>query len=77
MKAAELREKSVAELKEQLTDLIEKSVSDLSDGPMVAEMTKFMQVAQEKMEEATKAFTPEAAKKPTAKPAARKAADAA
>lgn len=79
-KLTNVAEKEIAALttaKEQLTDLIEKSVSDLSDGPMVAEMTKFMQVAQEKMEEATKAFTPEAAKKAAAKPAARKAADAA
>jgi hypothetical protein len=38
--------------KEQLTDLVEKGVSEFSDAPAMAEITKFMQTAQEKMTEA-------------------------
>lgn len=65
--------------KEQLTELVEKSVSDMNESPVVTEMTKMMHNAQEQFEEATKAFTPEAAAPaPAKKPAAkRKTASAA
>jgi hypothetical protein len=54
---------AISSAKEKLTDIIEKSMFDMSDAPMMTEMTKFMKTAQEKMEEATKAFTPEPVKK--------------
>jgi hypothetical protein len=80
-KLTNVAEKELAALtaaKEQLTDLVEKSVADLSEAPALTEVTKFMQAAQEKIEEATKAFNPAAeATKAPAKPAARKAATAA
>ena len=74
-KLTNVAEKEIATLtaaKEQLTEIVEKSVSELAEAPALTEITKFMQSTQEKLEEATKAFTPEAAK-PAAKPAARKA----
>ena len=80
-KLTNVAEKELAALtaaKEQLTDLVEKSVADLSEAPALTEVTKFMQAAQEKIEEATKVFTPAAdASKAPAKPVARKAATAA
>jgi hypothetical protein len=56
---------AISSAKEKLTDIIEKSMFDMSEAPMMTEMTKFMKTAQEKMEEAAKAFTPEPAKKTT------------
>jgi len=70
-KLTNVAEKEIATLtaaKEQLTEIVEKSVSELAEAPALTEMTKFMQSTQEKIEEAAKAFTPEAAK-PAAKPA--------
>jgi hypothetical protein len=56
---------AISSAKEKLTDIIEKSMFDMSEAPMMTEMTKFMKTAQEKMEEAAKAFTPEPPKKTT------------
>jgi hypothetical protein len=57
-KLTNVAEKEIATLtaaKEQLTELVEKGVSDMSDVPAMAEVTKFMQTAQEKMSELTEA----------------------
>lgn len=69
---------ALATAKEQLTELVEKSVSEMNESPVVTEMTKMMHDAQEKFEEATKAFTPEAAAPaPAKKPAAKRKTEAA
>ena len=55
-KLTNVAEKEIATLtaaKEQLTDLVEKGVSEMSEVPAMADVTKFMQTAQEKMTELT------------------------
>lgn len=55
-KLTNVAEKEIATLttaKEQLTDLVEQGVSDMSEVPALADVTKFMQTAQEKMSELT------------------------
>ncbi|SFG57908.1 phasin family protein [Neptunomonas qingdaonensis] len=55
-KLTNVAEKEIATLtsaKEQLTELVEKGVSEMSDVPAMADVTKFMQTAQEKMTELT------------------------
>jgi hypothetical protein len=54
---------AISSAKEKLSEIIEKSMFDMSEAPIMNEMTKFMKTAQEKMEEAAKAFTPEPVKK--------------
>jgi len=70
-------EKEIAALaaaKEKLSEIVEKSMYEMSEAPMMSEVNKFMQTAQEKIGEATKAFTPEAVKKPEPKAPRSKAA---
>ncbi|WP_372737891.1 phasin family protein [Neptunomonas sp.] len=55
-KLTNVAEKEIATLtsaKEQLTELVEKGVSEMSEVPAMADVTKFMQTAQEKMTELT------------------------
>lgn len=57
-KLTNVAEKEIATLtsaKEQLTELVEKGVSEMSEVPAMADVTKFMQTAQEKMTELTEA----------------------
>ena len=53
-KLSNVAEQEIATLtsaKEQLTEIVEKGVSDMSEVPAMADVTKFMQTAQEKMTE--------------------------
>ncbi len=55
-KLTNVAEKEIATLtsaKEQLTELVEKGVSEMSEVPAMADVTKLMQTAQEKMTELT------------------------
>ncbi|WP_162224927.1 phasin family protein [Neptunomonas antarctica] len=68
---------TLAAAKEQFMDLIEKSVSEMTEVYGLDNVTKFMQTSQEKLEEVTKSFSPEMiGKKPpsTAKTASQKSA---
>lgn len=76
--AAEKELATLTEAREQLTDVVEKSIADMNDAPFMAEVSKFMQNAQEKIEEAQKSLTaetPAPAKKPATR--TRKAASSA
>lgn len=81
-KMTEVANKEVAaltEAKDKISEIMEKSISEMQSTDYVAEMTKYMSEAQEAatkyMSEATASFTPEAAA-PAAKPAAPKKAPA-
>ena len=81
-KMTEVASKEVAALtdaKDKISEILEKSLSEIKDTDYVAEMTKYMNEASEAatkyMNEATASFTPEAAA-PAAKPAAPKKAPA-
>lgn len=53
-KLTNVAEQEIATLtaaKEQLTDIVEKGVSEMSEVPAMADVTKFIQTAQEKMTE--------------------------
>ncbi|BBB29752.1 phasin family protein [Neptunomonas japonica] len=53
-KLTNVAEQEIATLtaaKEQLTEIVEKGVSDMSEVPAMADVTKFIQTAQEKMTE--------------------------